>query len=544
MGTTGTMRLRSDRSTQPGRAPRFRFQLKWRPPTGRRLARALGVVFLAASADAAAQVWVIVPSVSAELSLTDNVDLVPSASRRGDLVTTITPELRISEKGAHSVLAGTISLPTLLYARTTENNSVRPEVSLLGTMELYPRLLFIEGAVQVSQEYFSPFGPRPQNLINATDNRYTAQSYRVSPFIRGETGTRLAYELRNNNTWTKGNIADTSTSSGASTTTDDAYTNEIFANVTRPAEPLGWGFEFDRVDTRFTRQDPFLTQIARARAFWRPDPEWELSATSGYEDNQYPFEDFAGATYGVGGRWRPNALTSVEGRWEHRFFGASYLVSFDHRRPLSVWSFRATRDITSYPQQLANLSAGGDVNSLLNTLFASRLPDPAARQTFVDQFISQRGLPPTLGGPISLFSQQVTLEERLEASLGLVGARNSVVLRAFRLRSEPIGGEAGIAFAGALSTQIDNTQTGVNAAWTHMLTPLYTLGATAGWTRTVANDISGERSSEGTLQLVISARLSLLTSVYAGARYQRITSNLEDLVQESAAFVGINHTFR
>ncbi len=166
--------------------------------------------------------------------------------------------------------------------------------------------------MQVSQEYFSPFGPRPQNLINATDNRYTAQSYRVSPFIRGETGTRLAYELRNNNTWTKGNIADTSTSSGASTTTDDAYTNEIFANVTRPAEPLGWGFEFDRVDTRFTRQDPFLTQIARARAFWRPDPEWELSATGGYEDNQYPFEDFAGATYGVGGRWRPNALTSVE----------------------------------------------------------------------------------------------------------------------------------------------------------------------------------------------------------------------------------------
>ena len=95
-------------------------------------------------------------------------------------------------------------------------------------MELYPRLFFIDGAVQVSQEYLSPFGPRPQNLVNATDNRYTAQSYRVSPFIRGETGTRLAYELRNNNTWTKGNIADTSTSSGASTTTDDAYTNEIF----------------------------------------------------------------------------------------------------------------------------------------------------------------------------------------------------------------------------------------------------------------------------------------------------------------------------
>jgi uncharacterized protein (PEP-CTERM system associated) len=314
--------------------------------------------------------------------------------------------------------------------------------------------------------------------------------------------------------------------------------------VTRPPQPLGWGLEFDRVDTKFTRQDPFLTQIARARALWRPDPQWELSATGGYEDNQYPFEDFAGATYGVGGRWHPNELTSVEGRWEHRFFGASYLVSFDHRRPLSVWSFRASRDITSYPQQLANLGAGGDVNSLLNTLFASRLPDPVARQTFVDQFIRQRGLPPTLGGPISLFSQQITLQESLEASLGLLGARNSVLMRAFRLRSEPIGGEAGIAFAGVLASQIDNTQTGVNAVWTHLLTPLYTLGTTAAWARTVANDVSGERSTQGTLQVVISARLSLLTSAYVGARYQRITSNFQDLIQESAAFVGINHIFK
>ena len=185
------MRLRSARSAQPGRAPRFRSQLEWRPPTGRRLAQALGVVFLAASADAAAQAWVIVPSVSAELSLTDNVDLVPSASRRGDLVTTITPELRISEKGAHSVLAGTISLPTLLYARTTENNSVRPEVSLSGRWSCIRVSFSSRESVQVSQQYFSPFGPRPQNLVNATDNRYTAQSYRVSPYIRGETGTRI-----------------------------------------------------------------------------------------------------------------------------------------------------------------------------------------------------------------------------------------------------------------------------------------------------------------------------------------------------------------
>ena len=214
-------------------------------------------------------------------------------------------------------------------------------------------------------------------------------------------------------------------------------------------------------------------------------------------------------------------------RWEHRFFGASYLVSFDHRRPLSVWSFRASRDITSYPQQLANLSAGGDVNGLLNTLFASRVPDPAARQTFVDQFIRQRGLPPTLAGPISLFSQQVTLEE---SARGVARVARRAKQRGFESLQAPQRAyrwrgrycvrrrsfDSNRQYANGCQRRLDSPADASVHPWRPPPT-----GRARLRTISAAND-----RAQGTLQLVISARLSLLTSVYAGARYQRITSNL------------------
>jgi uncharacterized protein (PEP-CTERM system associated) len=313
------------------------------PPVtaGRGLTRAIAIGALTlASVEAAGQSWRIQPSVSGELTFTDNVDLAPSATRRSDLVTVITPQLRITEKGAHSELNGTITLPISLYARTGENDRVNPEAAIFGKVELYPRVFFVDGSVQVSQEYLSPFGARPQNLVNATDNRYTAEYYRISPYLKGETLAGLSYELRDNNIW--------SDAGSAPVTTQSSYTNEILGNLTQAPRPLGWGVEYQRTDTKFTRQDPFVTEIARGRGSWQPDPQWELSVTAGYEDNHYPTADFSGPTYGAGVKWRPTERTNLDARWEHRFFGPSYAFTFEHRRPLSVWTLRAYRDITTY----------------------------------------------------------------------------------------------------------------------------------------------------------------------------------------------------
>jgi uncharacterized protein (PEP-CTERM system associated) len=480
--------------------------------------------------------WHFESELDAEFTFTDNVKLAPSDASRGDFVTQISPRLTIFEKGAHTTFVGRLSAPILLYARTGgENNAIRPEVILSGNADHVQRLLYVDGSVLVSQKYFSPFGPRPRDLVSATENRYTAQSYRISPYVKGEGPGGLHYELRDNNIWSDASRAPVATNRG--------YTNEVVGNLTRDPRPLGWALEYDRTQTRFSGQSPFRTELERGRMLWKPDPQLELSATAGYEDNRYPLLTTSGATYGAGLKWRPTSRTSVDASWEHRFFGASYRVTMDHRTPLSVWTLRATRDITSYPQQLANLGAGDDVATLLDRLFASRVVDAAQRQSLVDQLIRDRGLPPVLSSPLTLYTQQVTLQQSLLATVGLLGVRNSVFVTAYRMRNEPVGGDVSTA-VDPLALQNDNTQTGANVIWSYRLTELFTLTTSGDWVRTVSNSETGRSSNTRSVRVVLSAPLSRLTDVYAGARHQRQVSELESGYRETAVFVGIRHLFR
>ena len=168
-----------------------------------------------------------------------------------------------------------------------------------------------------------------------------------------------------------------------------------------------------------------------------------VSADGGYEDNRYTFTDYRDAIYGVGVQWRPTPRTNLVANWEHRFFGSSYLVSFDHRTPLSAVSVRFSRNITSYPQQFLTLPATGNVPLLLDIILASRFPDPAQRQQIVNAIISERGLPTSISGPVNLYTQQIYLQENGNLTLGLLGARNTVFLVGYYLRSEAITGAGG-----------------------------------------------------------------------------------------------------
>ncbi len=146
-----------------------------------------------------------------------------------------------------------------------------------------------------------------------------------------------------------------------------------------------------------------------------------------------------------------------------------------------------------------------------------------------------------LASPLSLVSQQVTLQQSVQGTAGIVGARNSIILTAFRTRSEPVA-NAGL-FTDLLA-QVDNTQTGANVVWSYRLTQLYTLATSANWARAVANDPNGEQSRQSTLQTVLFAPMSPLTSLFGGARYQHLRSNFQDDVNETAVFIGISHRFR
>ena len=489
-----------------------------------------------AAASSAAQNWRVEPAFSAQETLTNNVNLVTSDSRRSDWVTQLTPSLRVTEKGARTSLVGSVSLPVLLYARTgSENNTAYPSADLLGDMALIENWLHVEGQLTISQQFFNPFGAQPLGLENATQNRYQSDTYRISPYMKGVTPGKVSYELRNNNVWT--NVHNTPV------TSDDFHYTQFKGNAVQTETAIGWQADFDVNDVVVNNGDTFRSRLVRFQPIYKVDPQLKLVATAGYEENHFPTDDSRNAIYGGAFEWHPTPRTNITGSLEHRFFGPGYQFSFDHRTPLSVWTVRISRNTSSYPQQLANLPAGADVSALLNGLFLTTIPDPALRQQAIDQFIRDRGLPSVLSSPQNIYSQQVFLQESQTASVGLLGTRNTVVLTIFNIRSQPISA-SGDALTLPVNFGDNSRQTGISLLWSHKLTAAVALDATIERFRTVANPPLEGTTNQTALRLAVSMPLSAKTTVFGGARYQTLSSDVATNYNEAAAFIGLTHTFQ
>ena len=499
----------------------------------------LAGVLAAGAPLAQAQTWKITPAVSWESTWTDNVNLAPSSRKESDWINQITPTLQFAWASAHTRAAGRIGLPVLLYARQSESNEIRPEVAVTATWEAIERFFFVDASINISQQFLSPFGATPNNLGNITNNRYTAQNYTISPYIRGTTGDGLEYELRDTNTWSNASQIE---AQGVGAT---GYSNEIRGFVGRSARPTGWSLEYDRTEVKFTNQDSEVTEIARARALYGPDPTLQFSLIGGYENNHFAFTEDKGPVYGGGISWHPSERTQLDATVEHRFFGAGYNVAFNHRWPLSAFTIRASRDTNSYPQQLANLPAGANVSQLLNAIFTSRIPNATERQGVVDDIIRNRALPTTLSTPVVLFTEQITLLEQFSATYGILGARNGIFFTAYRSKDEPIANNRDDFIPQSVLQDVNrnNTQVGASVAWTHQLTPTMTIGTDLNWSRTTSNEELAVKTRDFTVNGLLSASLTALTTAYGGIRYQDQSPNTGEGYKEFAVFIGLTHRF-
>jgi len=166
----------------------------------------------------------------------------------------------------------------------------------------------------------------------------------------------------------------------------------------------------------------------------------------------------------------------------------------------------------------------------------------------LDQLIRDRGLPGTLSGPVSLYSNQTLLQEGYSASVALLGARNTVLVSAFWLKNQPITA-TGTPLPPSLTLGNDNTQIGGTVVWTHQLTPSLNFVSSVEALRTVDNggaggQLLGGTTRQGAVRLGISSPVTARTTVYAGARYQTLQSDVAQDYSETAGFVGLTYTFR
>ena len=518
------------------------------------IAASSGLACMAAAGDVLSANW----TFSASAGATESYNHYIGANQPNDgFATSLTGTLGIHGDGARLRLNGSVGGTEVLYAGQGQSNSFAPSVSLAANLEAIEKFFYVDATAYVSESFITPFGPQPTNLTVPTNNRYISQSYSVSPYIQGVIAPNISYSLRDDNVWTP------SASYGdSSAKTPTTYYNNLDGHLSSVVgNGGGWTLQYTRQSyDNGTATDNYIIQVARAIGYFAVDPELTLSVRGGYEKDEFPAlngsdgallpsQSDQGTIYGAGINWRPTDRTSLNGYWEHRFFGSSYNWLLSHRLPDIALSANFTRGLSSYPQLALAIPAGVTVAQFLDAAFTTRIPDSAQRAAAVAQFLAQTGLPPTLASPLNFYATTITLQQTASVSAVWVGKLNAVGFTLFTSKSEAISG-SGSVLPPPFQFGANNTQTGGGVNYSHRLTGLTNFVASATYTRTTPNGsdevVNNARSNNLNGLIGLSTQFSPKTSGSVNLSYFKFDSpgSSNNANQSTVSvYASISHTF-
>jgi uncharacterized protein (PEP-CTERM system associated) len=308
---------------------------------------------------------------------------------------------------------------------------------------------------------------------------------------------------------------------------------------------LNWTLEANRNDTSTQDRPDESSSIVRAILGYQVNPDLSVSARAGYETNDYGFTDSSNSLYGVGLNWTPTPRTSISGYVEDRFFGTGYQLSASHRRRSSSFSLYGSRDVSSYPQQFLFTLPAGDTRSLMDAALTARIPDPAERAAAVQQLINATGTPAALFVPTTFYFEQNNLVERVGASLSLLGVRNTVVLGATWVKSEPVARISGEPLPPSLATANRYQTYSGSISWSRRLTGKTSSNVLVSRYYTEQLEDTDDNSTNTLVRLLLTTRFTPKTSGSVGLRWSIFDSSLGSLndYTEHAIFATALHTF-
>ena len=486
-----------------------------------------GIGCVVAATPVLAEGWKLSAWASATETYTNNVNFSARSEAESDFVTSISAGLNIAGEGGGKRLKlnGSVGLAQNLYIGRAQDNSFAPNANLSAKLEAIENFAFVDAQAFVSQTFQSPFGAQPTNTVTATENRYTQQTYAVSPYIKGVfPSSNISYQLRDDNYWTFA-----SGFGDSSTNIPSTYANNLSVSMNSPVNPWGWTLSYTRSyfdngvrNDRDIATDSTTYNNLLGTLIYQIDPQLQLSLRAGFQSYKFVGPSLEEGRYGIGFQWSPTDRTQVGGFWDHTFYGSSYSLQISHRLPNAALSANLSRGLSSFPQLALAIPAGATVNQFLNAAFATRIPDPAERTQAVDQFLARTQLPPTLASPVNFYATTLTLQEAANLSLVLLGMRNSVTLSVFYLKSEAISAQGNV-LPPALQFGENNTQRGVGVNYGFSLAAQTNVGASASYSTTTGNTSTGPlanaRSNNANASVNLNRQFGPKTSGSAGVGY-------------------------
>lgn len=461
------------------------------------------VGLLTIASPARADNWSISWLTDLRLTYTDNVN--HTDPKQGSTIFEIMPGVRIYGRGPRASLDLSYQADQIYRTQGRPRDELRNALSATGSVEAIENWFFIDGRAQITQQATSAFGPQFVSNASASENRTETRIYTLSPYIKGRLGDTGEYEFRYTSTLTDTDRRRSALRiEGINNWTGTVQDTRAFGN-------LGWGLSYASRSIQYDGLDDDLeNEYWRALVFYQATDQLKMSAYVGTEDNNYTLSSRSEAIRGVAAEWLPTERSKVTAHWEHRFFGSGYGLTLLHRRPASSWSLAYTKALSSIPEFLGGRGQGTWYDLVFFNL-TSAFPDPVDRAVETDRLLQQLGIPADTPTGAGLLTSEIFNERRLEGSFALIGRRNVVTFSGFRSNREATLG-AFFGFADDLATFRKITQRGVSANWTNRLGPLTSLGVLAAWVRSTGLSAATAESTQKTVSVSLTRRLSRTAS--------------------------------
>lgn len=478
---------------------------------------------------ATAQTWRISPGVTLSETWYESPRQVEEGQSGSGWITSVIPSVAIEHRGPLLRLSADYRHQRDSYSGSTEDVS-RNFLNALARYDFVEQRVWLESSASITQERRSAFGAAALSGTPAeNENRAETRVFSASPVARGALGDIAVYQVR-------GNISALRSQGSA-----DIDTSEVAASVRSAAAAarFGWSADVAGFTSRSNSFGTLQDWRARAAIVYAPMAQVHVSFIQGYELSDFaPADERRQSTPGLGLEWSPGPRTQIAVVGQKRFFGTGYLGTLRHRSARTAWALRATRDAT-----VLSTTLGGGVltlGALMSDLLAASAPDPVTRSAAVRRRLSEFGSAPTSVSGTGFLTERPFLQQGVDGSVAMVGARNTLTL-GFQRNSQKALLVGPTVVADSFSESGTIRTRGFNAAVTHRMTPHTSITVAATRLNTFAQ-ATASSSNQDVATVVLSTRLGPRATASFGLRRGDFESSSQRGYEERAVFGSV--TFR
>ncbi|MDB5747566.1 MAG: hypothetical protein JWP72_2414 [Massilia sp.] len=410
--------------------------------------------------------WRVTPSLSITEILTDNANR-GSSDRNARLITEVRPGIAAYGQNEYVQLNASANASLFGYIGGGRGSSRRNRVQYgaTGRLKVIDEFMYVDASARSSTQAISAFGLLGQEARYNNENLTDVSTWNVAPNITQRLGNFANVRLR----YTLNGVKADQSRFGSST----AHGPSFNLASGRSWQDLGWNLSYSRQDVDYEQFPDTASENALLSLNYHLSRTLRLTASTGYDS--YDYNSLGGRTAGrswsAGFAWRPSSRTSLDMSAGRHYLGKTGSLSASHRSRHSVTNLTYSDGVTTTRSQFT-LPTALDTAGLLDSLFATTIPDPFARREAIDAYLRVTGLSPTLMEEVNYLTNRYFRQKVARASTVYNWSTHSTILSAYA--SERIALSVGEVDSGLLGSQPfalnDNVrQVGLNAAHSYRL---------------------------------------------------------------------------